>query len=356
MRMSLGARRVRHYEYVFPNGEMDVYDIDVRHHLIQRVPLPGVAGIRGVAASPRAHAVFIAYGGFGGETGTGSLLMVDLLTEKTVWRRRYGTGVDSLAIGPDGRRIYLPTGEADPSGNWLVVAARDGHLLTRIRAGAGAHNTVVSRTGAQVFLGGRGSNRLAVASTATDRIVRRIGPLIAGVRPFTVDRSGTLAYTEATRFAGFQISSIKTGRVLHTASFGGFGDPVASYTGDAPSHGIVVSPDGGRVWVLDAPHDLVRVFTTPRQQRSAPLQQDEIKLTVRVRGQQQPCTARCVKSGWLQATRNGRYIYVGDSGDVIDTRNNRIVAHLPALERTRQSLEIDWQRGTPIASSSRNGP
>jgi len=63
-----------------------------------------------------------------------------------------------------------------------------------------------------------------------------------------------------------------------------------------------------------------------------------------------------VKSDWLQASRAGRQIYVGDAGDVIDTRSYRIVAHLPALERTRQSLEIEWREGIPAATGSRNGP
>jgi hypothetical protein len=63
-----------------------------------------------------------------------------------------------------------------------------------------------------------------------------------------------------------------------------------------------------------------------------------------------------VKSGWLQAGGDGRYVYVGDAGDVIDARTFRVVAHLPELERTRQSLEVDWRDGVPVAAGTRNGP
>lgn len=355
-RISAGSRRAHGFEYVFSDGGVYVYAMGGHHRLIEHVRLPQLIGVRGVGASPRDRAVFVAYGGFGGATGTGSLLKLDLVTNRVIWTRTYGTGVDSFAVSRDGRRLYLPTGEADPSGVWLVVSGRTGRVITRIHAGAGAHNTVLSRDGRLVFLGGRGSNRLAIADTRSDRVVKRIGPLLAGVRPFTINRATTLAVTTATRFAGFQVSSVTTGLVLHTVSFGGFAEPTSSYTGDAPSHGIVLSPDGTRVWVLDAPHDLVRVFRLGHDGRATPVAVTTIRLSVPVRGEQPRCTNRCVKSGWLQASRAGRQIYVGDAGDVIDARSYRIVAHLPALERTRQSLEIEWREGIPAATGSRNGP
>src|SRR5262249_9068253 len=39
-----------HYEYVFPDGECDVYDMDHDHRLVQTIDLPQARGIRGVVA------------------------------------------------------------------------------------------------------------------------------------------------------------------------------------------------------------------------------------------------------------------------------------------------------------------
>jgi DNA-binding beta-propeller fold protein YncE len=299
--------------------------------------------------------MFIAYGGYGGETGHGAVTKVDLLTGKREWTRRYGTGVDSPAITRDGTRLYVPTGEADPSGIWLVVRTSDGKLIGRIRGGGKAHNTVLSADGSRVYLGGRGANVMLVASTRTGAIVApRIGPLLAGVRPFTVDPDGTLVFTTATRFTGFQVSSATTGKVLHTVAFNGFHDPPKSYSGDAPSHGLVLTDGGRRVWVIDGPRDAVRVYAVHGERRPTPVA--TVHLTVPVRGQQPRCSGRCVKSGWLQASRDGRFVYVGDAGDVIDARTFRVVAHLSELERTRQSLEVDWRDGLPVAAGTRNGP
>jgi hypothetical protein len=355
-RETRGSTALHRYEYLVVNGAMLVYTGDARHRLVQRIALPGLVAPRGMSADPRRHALFVTYGGYGGPSGHGALMKVDLLTGRPVWTRRYGTGVDSPAITRDGRRLYLPTGEADPSGDWLVVATGDGRVTGRVRGGARAHNTVLSADGSRVYLGGRGSERLSVASTRTGAVVRRIGPLIGGVRPFTVDAADRLAFTTATRFAGFQISSVATGRVLQTVAFGGFGDPPRTYTGDAPSHGLVLTAGGRRVWVIDGPRDVVRVFAVRDGGHQRPVPLAVVHLTVPVRGQQPRCSGRCVKSGWLQASGDGRYVYVGDAGDVIDARTFRVVAHLSELERTRQSLEIDWRAGAPVAAGTRNGP
>jgi hypothetical protein len=50
--------------------------------------------------------------------------------------------------------------------------------------------------------------------------------------------------------------------------------------------------------------------------------------------------------GWLQHSRDGRYVYVGRAGDVIDTKTRGIVAYLPPLQRTADFLEIDWRSRT----------
>jgi DNA-binding beta-propeller fold protein YncE len=356
-RLTRGSTDLVRFEYLVVNGAMLVYTGGPHPRLVQRAALPGLVAPRGLSADPRRHALFITYGGYGGATGHGALMKVDLLTGAPVWTRRYGTGVDSPAITRDGARLYLPTGEADPSGTWLVVRTSDGRLVGRVRGGGKAHNTVMSADGSRVYLGGRGSNMLSVASTRTGAILRpRIGPLLAGVRPFTVDPAGRLVFTTATRFTGFQISSAVTGKVMQTVAFNGFRDAPRTYSGDAPSHGLVLTDGGRRVWVIDAPRDVVRVFAVRDQGRARPTPVATVHLTVPVRGQQPRCAGRCVKSGWLQAGGDGRYVYVGDAGDVIDARTFRVVAHLPELERTRQSLEVDWRDGVPVAAGTRNGP
>ena len=346
---------VHHYEYVFPDGSMDVYDMDAHQRLVQHVALPMAQGIRGVAASPPTHTLYISYGGDGGGNGDGSLLAYDLMAGRVLWTRSLNSGIDSMAISPDGSRIYMPSGELDLSGIWNVLDARDGSVIATIDGGAGAHNTVISLDGRQVYLGGREHDYLEVASTATNRVIKNIGPLRSGVRPFTINGRQTLAYTTATGFLGFQVSSITTGRVLYTQGFPGFTWDQANFSPSAPSHGISLSPDERRVWVIDAPNSYVHVFETAGLPRHAPRLLANIRLSHPMSGDESPCAYDCARDGWLQHSRDGRFVYVGDSGDVLDGRTFRRVAYLPTLRNTRKMLEIDWRGGVPVASTSRQG-
>src|SRR5204863_7377839 len=140
-------------------------------------------------------------------------------------------------------------------GAWTVTDPADGDAAARVERGAGPHDALASLSGARVDRGGRNYDWLLVASTRTNRIVKRIGPLRSGVRPFTINGRETLAYTTATGFLGFQVSSIVSGRVLYTVTFGKrFSWDPRSFGSSAPSHGISLSPDERRLWVMDAPN------------------------------------------------------------------------------------------------------
>jgi DNA-binding beta-propeller fold protein YncE len=259
-----------------------------------------------------------------------------------------------MAVSRDGRRLYMPDGELTRDGTWYVLDAASGQERGRIEGCAGPHNTIVSLNGRHVYLGGRNGNYLEVADTRTGRIVRRIGPLQSGVRPFTITGKETLAYTTATGFLGFQVSNIRSGRVLYTVPIHGFSwDP--AHAPSAPSHGISLSPNEKEIYVMDSPNSEVHVFDVSRVPASAPRQVTNIALTKPMTGNESPCSYDCARDGWLQHSRDGRYVYVGDSGDVIDTRTRKVVEFLAPLYSTRKYLEIDFRGSVPVFSTSRSG-
>ncbi len=341
---SLSSGVTHHYEYVFPDGAIYVYDIDRGHRLVQRIALPGVNGARGVSASPATHMLYISYGAFGGPGTTGRLLAYNLLAGSVVYDRSYSRGVDNMAIDPAGERIYMPDGEGSRDGVWSVIAGRSGNVIGSINGGLSPHETVVGLSGQRVYLGGRNWPYLEVASTKTDRVIQRVGPLRSGVRPFTINGRETIAYTTATGLLGFQVSSISTGRVRFTVGFGPrFASGHASAF-SAPSHGISLTPNERQLWVMDSPNHSVHVFDVSQVPRSRPRQIADIRLRHSLTG-----------DGWIQVSRSGCFVYVGDSGDVLSTKSLRPVGFLPALHGTKESLEIDWRRELPVATSTRTG-
>ncbi len=353
-----GPRASGRFLYVFPDGELQVFDT-TGFGLVKRLSLPPTqAGTRGCCASARTGRLYLSYGG-DGHTAFGEMLAYDLRHDRIVWTRTYPVGIDSMAIAPDGSTIYLPTGErADPGESfWHVVDAADGSIRGRIPYGTGPHNTVVSLDGARVYLGARNTDRLAVASTRSLRVERTIGPLAGGVRPFTINGAETLAFTTATRFLGFQVSSIERGGVLYTVDLTGLGfayDPGA-FAASAPSHGISLAPDEGELYVMDAPNSMAHVFDVSQLPSVPPRMTASIRLTS-MTGRESPCRYDCQRDGWLCHSRDGRRVYVGDSGDVIDTRSRRILTTLDGLRNTRKYLEIGFRDGTPVyAQTSRAG-
>jgi DNA-binding beta-propeller fold protein YncE len=248
----------------------------------------------------------------------------------------------------------MPDGELSSDGKWYIVDANTGNDTGFINAGKGPHNTIVSLDGQRVYMGGRFYPYLEVADTATQQIIHKIGPLQGdGVRPFTINGKETLAFMSTTGFLGFQVGDIASGKILYTVPIRGF-----SWDGNGPtdpSHGISLSPDEKELYVLDWANNAVHIFDVSHVPASAPVQVADIQLTRSMHHNEQPCAYDCLADGWLQHSRDGRFVYVGDEGDVIDTATRKVISNLDSLYNSRKMLEIDWQNGTPIFTSSRSG-
>ncbi len=234
---------------------------------------------------------------------------------------------------------------------WYVVDARTGHVTTRIHAAPGPHNTIVSPDGRTVYLGPRNSRYLVVASTRTNEVIERVGPLKPGVRPFTIDETRRLAYTTATGFLGFQVSSLRTGRVLYTVPI----DRPWRHSLGTPSHGIALTPDGRSLAVIDVPNSFVHVFDVARVPERAPRHVADVRLTHSMKGSEHPCGGDCGRAGWLQYGLDGRYLWVADDGDIVSSATNRVVAHVPALASSRYLFELDWSGDRPLRTGGRSG-
>ena len=343
-----------HWLYVVDDGKVYAYDIDNNHALVKQFPIPE-AGKRGVAVAPNQGLLYVSECGTSNCSGkNGSLLAYDLVHDVVAWIANYSFGVDQLAVTPDGSTIYMPHGSDASDGTHTILDASDGKPIGTIQTGTNGHNTLVSLDGTQAYLGGyTGSNYnyAHVVNTATNQVTLNVGPTVNGVRPFTVNGKHTLMFTTSTNTCGFQVLSLTTGNVLYTVTFSGSCAWTAS---NAPSHGISLSPDEKRVYVMDAPLDQLEVYDVSGLPTSAPSFVASVSLSS-LSGYESPCQTYCEREGWVLNDLSGRYVYVGDTGDVVDTSTLSVVTTLPALQNTRVLVEIDWTNGTPSATSTRFG-
>jgi len=174
-----------------------------------------------------------------------------------------------------------------------------------------------------------------------------------GLAPFPsdivniVDPRRQLMYVTRPGFLGFRVIDMRTATSLYDVNFKGF-TWNREFGPDPPSHGLSLAPDGSELWVLDAPNSTVHVFDLGPLPEAAPRLVRNIRLSKPISGDESPCAGACRRLGSLQHSSDGRYVYVGDSGDVISTADYEVVANLAALHNSRVAMEVVFSDGRPL--------
>lgn len=127
-----------------------------------------------------------------------------------------------MSITPDGKTLYVPSLERDI---WNVVDAATGEVVTPIVTKSGAHNTICGLDGTRMYLAGLRLPILTVADPRTNKVVTRVGPFAAGIRPFTVNGAQTRCYVNVNELLGFEIGDLTTGKKLARIEVQGFERP-----------------------------------------------------------------------------------------------------------------------------------
>jgi hypothetical protein len=154
-------------------------------------------------------------------------------------------------------------------------------------------------------------------------------------------------YVTQRNFLGFRVIDMRTGVDRYIVRFKGFTwNP--RFGPNPPSHGLSLAPDRPELWVLDAPNSTVHVFDVSGLPDKLPRQIDDIRLSKPLSGDENPCSRDCARIGSLQHSSNGRFVYVGDAGDVIDTEKREKVTNIEALHNSRVHLEVHLVDGRVV--------
>ncbi|TML94073.1 MAG: hypothetical protein E6G03_14570 [Actinobacteria bacterium] len=174
-----------------------------------------------------------------------------------------------------------------------------------------------------------------------------------GLAPFpsdtltATDDSHRVLYVTQRGLLGFRVLDSHSGRQLYVVHYRGF-TWNRRFGPDPPSHGLSLAPDRPELWVLDSPNSVVHLFDVSGLPNDPPRQIADIRLSKPISGDENPCSRACGRIGALLHSADGRFVYVGDSGDVIDTRTRETVANLEALHNSRVQLEVDWVNGKAV--------
>jgi hypothetical protein len=162
-------------------------------------------------------------------------------------------------------------------------------------------------------------------------------------------RSGVEYVTRRSEL-GLRIYRLDTHALVRVVAFEGFTwNP--RFGPSPPDHGLSLAPDRPELWVLDAPNNVIHVFDVSG---SIPQPIANVRLTRPLTGDESPCAGpRCARIGSLQHSADGRFVYVGDSGDVFDAHRREEIANLEPLHESRLTIEVDWINGVPEFPAAR---
>ncbi len=327
------APGIRNY-LEFGGAGILVFDAEKGYTFVKRIPTPASQqakpeNIKGVCACAATQKLYF--------TTLTKLYCLDLATEKVLWEKALPDGCDRMAITPDGKTLYVPTLEKE---HWNIVDAATGELIVRLEAPPRTHNTCVSLDGARMYLGCIGSPMLSVVDSRTHKVVQKVGPFGAGIRPFTINADQSLCFVNVNALLGFEVGDLKTGKLLHRVEVQGVEKGPTKRHG-CPSHGVGLTPDEKEVWVCDAHNSQLHIF-------DATVMPPKLASSIRLR--EQP--------GWVTFSIDGRYAYPS-TGEIIDTKTKRITHALMDEEgrevHSEKVLELIFANGRLIAAGDQFG-
>jgi hypothetical protein len=398
-----GPTSTNHYMYIgvapsvespsipFQSG-IYVYDIDNGHSLFKTIPLPSgpaapadsnsiapVYSIRGMVADPKSQTLYITHYGSVTAQNQGYLLALDLTTGQEKWQMSFSptnpnplqnSAVDRGCMSPDGKTIYVPSGEAvKTTGFWYEIDTATHTVRTQLPFAAddgvpGAHNTICSADG-RVFmeaiaaLGSTGNadnqHSVKIYTPGSDEINNPgsgtssyVGAFSNRVRPFSINGNGSLIFATLEDFIGFQVGEANTLTTLPETEPLNYIEPTPNNT--VPGHGVAVTYDNKEVWVVDSILHWLHYFDVSGVPSSAPVYIGHIWTANGTSYHSFP------QPGWIMATRDnqnsaGVQFFYAETGEIINTQTKVVVGYLRDQSGNRISsrygLEVDFTNGVP---------
>lgn len=246
-----------------------------------------------------------------------TLDVVDARTLRVYRRIALSGRPNNVSITPDGNTVYV--GIMEMPGSVDIINTRTFENEKTLKVNGAIHNIYVTPDGKYAVAGSIHTSTINVINTATRELDWTL-TLDAGIRPMAFDTnpdgSTKHIFAQLSNYHGFAVvdfaSRKEVARIEHPAVEGVH--PHYDGLQSAPTHGLLVSPDGKYLWSTSKVYGYAYIHSLP-----------DLKEVARVFVGQHP--------EWLTFTPDGRYAYVAAAGDnqtfVIDTKTYKEVARIP---------------------------
>jgi YVTN family beta-propeller protein len=273
--------------------------------------IQGIEVNHGAAAAPDGSRIYIT------NEAESTVEVADMKTLKVIKSIKLTNHPNNIAVSKDGARVYA----AIVAGAGAIDVI-DTTTLTRvksIRTEGGIHNTYVTPDGRFVVAGSIPGKKITVIDQKTEEILWTVATE-DGVRPITFERnpdgSTRRMFAQLSNFNGFIVIDFAAHQVVDKVKLPDVpaSERVTEGLQGAPSHGIGVTPDGKRLWVLSKMNTRIYEFSMP-----------DLKLLGDCKVGHHP--------DWLTFTPDSKRVYVANAGSnsvsVIDTGTRKEIAQIP---------------------------
>jgi YVTN family beta-propeller protein len=273
--------------------------------------IQGIEVNHGAAAAPDGSRIYIT------NESESTVEVADLKTLKVIKSIKLTNHPNNIAVSKDGKRVYA----AIVAGAGAIDVI-DTTTLTRvksIRTEGGIHNTYVTPDGKFVIAGSIPAKKITVIDQKTEEVLWTVATE-DGVRPITFEKnpdgSTKRMFAQLSNFNGFIVIDFATHQVVDKVKLPDVpaAERVTEGLQGSPSHGIGVTPDGKRMWVLSKMNTRIYEFSMP-----------DLKLLGECRVGHHP--------DWLTFTPDSKRVYVANAGSnsvsVIDTATRKEITQIP---------------------------
>jgi YVTN family beta-propeller protein len=304
----LFAGSVRIYQTNSAGDAVDVID-PATNKIVMKIE--GVEVPHGVAFSPDGRHIYISC------EAESTLVEADTKTGKLLRKAPLTGHPNNISISNDGKHVFVAI--VQQPGAVDVVDTESMKNIRSIKVKGGVHNTYVTPDGKFALAGSIVGRMLTAINTATLEIAWEM-PFDLGVRPMAFEKapdgSTNRLFVQLSGFNGFSVVDFKNRKEITRIQLPT--EPNSGHAeGGAPSHGLMVSPDGKTLWVDSSPANAVFVYSVP-----------DLKVLGYVKTGEVP--------DWVTFTPDGKRIYIANSGSnsvsVIDTAARKEIARIPVGE------------------------
>lgn len=323
-------------------GSISVYDIDHGHRLVKTIrTVENVHDVKGVAVSGISGRLYIAYRTVSGSGPSASLRFpayiccLNLYDDRVLWNKVIRPDVDRLVVSPDGRLLYVPSGESNTFQFINVVDAASGAIIRRVDCPKASHDALFPLSG-PLFMETKAldeSGWYLYMIDPTSYAVSRLGPYANTIGPYAVNGRSTYVVNSVVNLWGMQVAEIKTNRII-TAPLPGL-PPHPRFL----PHALGWRPDEKEVWQsgdANDPHLYVWDMSNPM---SPVLKQ---RLGLRFEGGSHWLTFDIDGHYCYAAPEKNKFAYSEQPTEIFDARAHVSVGTIGSSE---DMLEVDFVDG-----------